>query len=169
MMTTKKFNARMAEAAQKNRKNTVIASSVAGATGLVASAIVFVVGHHKNNKIDKEIDNLRNDITTLDAAVTTTADILAATTTTAVANNDTDTKTNVKYAPINIYGFAGAINNKMTIYTKTVTDTVEFAPVANASLETYEFQKKYYITETDHKKLYPTTEEKTEEKTDDKK
>lgn len=177
MMTTKKFNKAIAEVNRTNKKNTIVASAAAGATGLVAAGITFVIGRHKNNKINEEIDNLKTnvdniktDITTLNTSVAVTENILAATTKAAATDKDTDTTSHVKYAPINIYEFTGAINNKVVIFTKTKSDdNVTFTALVNPTLEGYDFSKKYYVAEADYNKLYPTTEEKTEEKTDNKK
>lgn len=169
MITTKKFNARMAEANKTNKKNTIVASAAAGLTGIIAAGITVVVAHSKNKKIDAEINNLKTDVATLNTAVTTTVDIIAATTSTASADNDTDTKTNIKYTPINIYGYSGSINNKIAIYTKAVSGSdVTFSAVTNPTLEGYNFSEKYYVVEADYNKLYPTKETTTEEKTEDK-
>ncbi len=166
MMTTKKFNKAMAEANKTSKRNTVIAAGAAGLTGVITSAAVYLINNHKNNKIDKEIDNLRNDITTLNTSVAVTENILAATTKAAATDKDTDTKSHVKYAPINIYEFTGAITNKVAIFTKSVTgDDVTFEPVPNPSLEGYSFNTKYYMAEKDYNEIFKTatTEETKDE------
>lgn len=176
-MTKKNVMKAIADANDKNKKRTIIAGASAGAASIITSAIVYAIGRLKNNEINEEIDNLKTnvdniktDITTLNTSVAVTENILAATTKAAATDKDTDTTSHVKYAPINIYEFTGAINNKVAIFTKTKSDDkVTFTALVNPTLEGYDFSKKYYVAEADYNKLHPTTEEKTEEKTDNKK
>lgn len=169
MMTTKKFNAGMAKAAKENKRNTIIAAGTAGITSVIASAAVYLINNHKNNKLNGEIDNLRNDVNTIYTAVTVTENVLAATTKAAVA--DDDVKDNIKYVPINIYEFMGCINNNKNIYTKSgPADSVNFTAMTNPTTNSYNFSTKYYMTEKDYAEIFKAkAEEKTEEKTDDKK
>ena len=168
MMTTKKFNAKMAEAAQKNRKNTVIAAGAAGATGMVSAGIVFAIGYFKNKKINTEIEKLDNKINTAVATI--------AIATTKPTESDTDAKRN-KFMIINMFVLADAIDRKIDVYVKksnaiidkatgNVTTEAVYEKLNNPKLSDFE-STTIYMTESDYDKMYNTAET-TEEKTDKK-
>lgn len=174
MMTTKKFNARMAEAQKENKRNTIIASTAAGVTGLVAAGITFAIGHHKNKGIDKEIENLKDDVTTIDKKITSIVTTIASATT-MPTDKDIDAKRN-KFISINMFILADAIENTIDVYKKTkdavidatthaVTTEAVYDKLDNPKLLDFKENTAVYIKEDDYNKLYPTKETTTEEKT----
>ena len=172
-MTRKNVMKAIAEANKTNKRNTVIAAGAAGATGFIAAGITFAVGHFKNKKIDDEINNLKDDVTTIDTKITSIVTTIARATTTPT-DKDTDAARN-KFISITMFILADAIENKIDVYKKTkdavidatthnITTEAVYNKLDNPKISDFK-ENTVYIKEDDYNKLYPTKETTTEEKT----